>query len=190
MSEGRNRRMCPWCCHYREWRWKHHQERLEKTVQIVYYWSENRSVSDSLRPHGLYSPWNSPFQNTGVDSFSLLQGSSQPRDRTQVSHIAGGFFTRWATREAQQRSKHRLSSLARHGGGCRHQLDSAPPLGSFLGSWGGVLHDKQAAWFENMCVFTSPAVEQIDIICFLIRCSEKDTSSLLWCAGQNCVTWV
>ena len=28
------------------------------------------------------------------------RGSSQPRDRTQVSLIAGGFFTRWATREA------------------------------------------------------------------------------------------
>ena len=31
-------------------------------------------MSDSLRPHGLYSPWNSPGQNTGVDSRSLLQG--------------------------------------------------------------------------------------------------------------------
>ena len=28
------------------------------------------------------------------------KGSSQPRDQTQVSHIAGGFFTIWATREA------------------------------------------------------------------------------------------
>ena len=27
------------------------------------------------------------------------RGSSQPRDRTQVSHIAGGFLTSWATRE-------------------------------------------------------------------------------------------
>ena len=37
--------------------------------------SERRSVvSDSLRPQGLYSPWNSPGQNTGVDSLSLLQG--------------------------------------------------------------------------------------------------------------------
>ena len=27
--------------------------------------------------------------------------SSQPKDQTQVSHIAGGFFTVWATREAQ-----------------------------------------------------------------------------------------
>ena len=25
-------------------------------------------------PHGLYSPWNSPGQNTGLDSFSPLQG--------------------------------------------------------------------------------------------------------------------
>ena len=28
------------------------------------------------------------------------RGSSQPRDQTQVSRIAGGFFTNWATREA------------------------------------------------------------------------------------------
>ena len=31
-------------------------------------------MSDSLRPHGLYSSWNSPGQNTGVGSLSLLQG--------------------------------------------------------------------------------------------------------------------
>ena len=31
-------------------------------------------VSDSLQPHGLYGPWNSPGQNTGVGSLSLLQG--------------------------------------------------------------------------------------------------------------------
>ena len=28
--------------------------------------------------------------------------SSKPRDWTQVSHIAGIFFTSWATREAQE----------------------------------------------------------------------------------------
>ena len=38
-------------------------------------WSEGRSVvSHSLWPHGPYSPWNSPGQNTGVGSLSLLQG--------------------------------------------------------------------------------------------------------------------
>ena len=36
--------------------------------------SESRSdVSYSLWPHGLHSPWNSPGQNTGVGSLSLLQ---------------------------------------------------------------------------------------------------------------------
>ena len=36
--------------------------------------SESRSVvSNSLQPHGLYSPWTSPGQNTGVGSLSLLQ---------------------------------------------------------------------------------------------------------------------
>ena len=34
-------------------------------------------------------------------AFPFSRGSSQPRDRTQVSHTAGGFFTSWATREAQ-----------------------------------------------------------------------------------------
>ena len=28
----------------------------------------------TLQPHGLYSPWDSPGQNTGVGSLSLLQG--------------------------------------------------------------------------------------------------------------------
>ena len=39
--------------------------------------SENESrsvVSDSLRHNRLYSPWNSPGQNTRVGSLSLLQG--------------------------------------------------------------------------------------------------------------------
>ena len=33
-------------------------------------------------------------------AFSFSRGSSQPRDRTQVSRIAGRCFTLWATREA------------------------------------------------------------------------------------------
>ena len=32
-------------------------------------------------------------------AISFSRGSSQPRDRTQVSHIAGRHFTIWATRE-------------------------------------------------------------------------------------------
>ena len=40
------------------------------------------------------SPWNSPGQNTGVGSLFLLQAIfPKPRDQTQVSCIAGRFFT-------------------------------------------------------------------------------------------------
>ena len=41
---------------------------------ICWYDSESHSVvSNSLWPHVLYSPWNSPGQNTGVGNLSLLQ---------------------------------------------------------------------------------------------------------------------
>ena len=107
---------------------------LEETMN---HESESCSVmSVSLQALGLYTPWNSLGQNTGVGSLSLLQrifptqgsnpglphcrwifyqpshqgnprilewvaypfsrGSSQPRDWTRVSRIAGGFFTSWA----------------------------------------------------------------------------------------------
>ena len=36
-------------------------------------------VSDSLQPHRLYSPWNSPGQNTGVSRYwKISRGSSHP----------------------------------------------------------------------------------------------------------------
>ena len=63
--------------------------------------SESHSVvSDSLRPHGLYSPRNSPGQNTGVVAFPFSRESSQPWNQTQVFCIAGRFFTSWVTKEA------------------------------------------------------------------------------------------
>ena len=39
----------------------------------IHFSNDSRSVmSNSLQPHGLYSPWNSPGQNTGVGCLSLL----------------------------------------------------------------------------------------------------------------------
>ena len=65
--------------------------------KYIIYESESHSVvSDSLRPHGLYSPWNSPGQNIGVGRLFLSRWSSQFRNQTQVSLIAGRFFTSWA----------------------------------------------------------------------------------------------
>jgi len=48
---------------------------LEKRTSMNLSESESCSVmSNSLGPRGLYSPWNSLGQNTGVGSLSLLQG--------------------------------------------------------------------------------------------------------------------
>ena len=46
------------------------------SLYSAYIQSESEShsdVSNSLSPHGLYSPWNFPGQNTGVGSLFLLQ---------------------------------------------------------------------------------------------------------------------
>ena len=62
--------------------------------------SESCSVmSDSLQLHGLYSPWNSPGQNTGVGTQSLLQGIF-PTQGSNPGLPHCRFFTSWATREA------------------------------------------------------------------------------------------
>ena len=49
--------------------------RLDELQTGIKTESESCSVmSNSLWPHGLYSPWNSPGQNNGVGNPSLLQG--------------------------------------------------------------------------------------------------------------------
>ena len=52
------------------------QDTVLRVLHIfTYLESESCSVvSHSLWPHGLLSPWNSPGQNVGVGSLSLLQG--------------------------------------------------------------------------------------------------------------------
>ena len=64
--------------------------------------SESRSVvSNCLQAHGLYSPWNSPGQNTAVGS---LSSRDLPNPRTKPSSLAlqVEFFTSWATKEAKE----------------------------------------------------------------------------------------
>ena len=65
--------------------------------------SESHSVvSDSLQPRGLSVHGILQARILEWVAFSVSRGSSQPRDGTQVSHTAGGFFTSWATREIQK----------------------------------------------------------------------------------------
>ena len=53
-------------------------------------------VSDSLQPHGILQARTLEWV-----AFPFSRRSSQPRDWTQVSPIAGRFFTVWATKEGQ-----------------------------------------------------------------------------------------
>ena len=91
--------------------------------------SESCSVfSDSLPPRGLYSPWNSPGQNTGVGSLSLLQGifstqRSNPglphcrRILYQLSHQGSPRILKWVASAfcrgfSQPRNGTRVSCIA------------------------------------------------------------------------------
>ena len=74
-------------------------------IKIVGSLLKVKVPSDYLQPPGQYSPWNSPGQNTGVGSLSLLQVIFPTQDGTRVSCIAGGFFTNWAIRKALYVSK-------------------------------------------------------------------------------------
>ena len=59
-------------------------------------------VSSSLRPHRQYSPWNSPHQNTGMDSLSLPQGIFPTQESNTGLPYCRRFFTSWTKREAQE----------------------------------------------------------------------------------------
>ena len=65
---------------------------VSQAAVLILHQRESESCSvmfDSLRPRGLYSPWNSPGKNTGVGSLSLLQGIlHQIKCNFQVSHCA------------------------------------------------------------------------------------------------------
>ena len=58
-------------------------------------------MSNSLQPHELV---HRILQARILElvAFPFSRESSQPRDWIQVSHIAGRFFTSWATGEAQE----------------------------------------------------------------------------------------
>ena len=71
-------------------------------------------VSDSLWLHGLYNlcPWNTPGKTTGMDSHSLFLGIFPIQGSNPVSHIAGRFFTAWATRVVAFKNKNDIVCLS------------------------------------------------------------------------------
>ena len=73
--------------------WSCYQSRFLDSVELKF----SQSCLTLLWSHGI-------LQGRILEwvAFPFFRGSSQHRDRTQVSRIAGGFFTSWATREAQE----------------------------------------------------------------------------------------
>ena len=53
----------------------------------------------------LLRPWDFLGKSTGVGCLYLPQGTSWPRDQTQVSHIVDRHFIIWATREVSRRPR-------------------------------------------------------------------------------------
>ena len=77
-------------------------------------WSEVKSysvVSDSLWPHGYSDQVILQARILEWIVIPFSRESFQPRDRTQISHVADRFFTSWATREAQEYWSGSLSLL-------------------------------------------------------------------------------
>ena len=75
-----------------------------KLSSLQWWWWSRSVVSDSYDPMDYSLPVSSVqgiLQARILESLAILfaRGSSQPRDWTQVSCIAGGFFTNWATRK-------------------------------------------------------------------------------------------
>ena len=66
-------------------------------------------VSDSLRPRGLYNPWNSPGQNMEWVEVPFSRASSQPGDQTQFSHIC-----RWILYQLRHQRSLRIPGWVAH----------------------------------------------------------------------------
>ena len=79
-----------------------HSASIQKKVRSVSRSVMSDSLRQGLQPTRLLCPWDFPGKNTEWVAISFSRGSSQPRDRTQVSCTAGRFFTNWTTRETQR----------------------------------------------------------------------------------------
>ena len=89
LKEGIAARFCPYVRVWSEVKWKS-LSRVWLCDPIDY---TVHGILQARDTHSRILNWvASPFS----------RGFSQPKDRTQVSRIAGGFFTSWATRETQE----------------------------------------------------------------------------------------
>ena len=92
-------------------------------------------------PARLLCPWNSPGKMLKWITIPFSKGSFWPRDQSQVSSIAGRFFTIWVTRETPGCTQSadtggtRLKAAATQRQCTGRKVQSGCGSGSFL-SWG------------------------------------------------------
>ena len=76
---------------------------LSDWTELNWIQAERKGKWKSLsRVRFFATPWIIQARMLEWVAFPFSGGSSQPRDQTQVSCTAGGFFTSWATREETQ----------------------------------------------------------------------------------------
>ena len=99
-------------------------------------------------------------------AFSFSRGSSPSRDWTHISHIAGGFFTSWATREAPvfTLSYQYLSSM------------------TFLRPW-SFLHDKNG--IKEIPNFIFRCAHEINQLTCRLYWQLNSFVNPLWCTGKT-----
>ena len=120
--------------------------------------SESLSVmSDSLQPHGLYSPQNFPGQNTGVVSLSLLQRIFLTQEsnggllhcrwilyqlsyRGSQTHVPGGSNSKASAYKVVAINVHSLMPKK----DLKHSHSESFPVWSLLAT-------ANSSWTENLC---------------------------------------
>ena len=129
-------------------------------------------MSNSLQPHGLYSPWNSPGQNTGVVSLSLLQRIFP----TQGSN-PGLLHCRWI-----------LYQLSYQGSPKNHRTRTKAKLYMITSFWGlpspGSLWIKSVHWIYSW-VCRSPNKNEM-VRFFLLLFFSHWVMSWLFCDPMDC----
>ena len=120
------------------------------------------AMSDSSWPHGLYSPWNSPGQNTGEGRLFLLQGifptqglnPGLPHCRWilfQLSHKGSPRILEWVSYSSSVSSRPRYRT-----GSPALQVDSLPTeLKEVLLNINGVLLNSHHTWQFLVSYLTS-----------------------------------
>ena len=91
-------------------------------------------------------------------AFSFSRGPSQPRDWTQVSRIAGRFFTSWATRETQRILEWVAYPFSSGSSWPRNQTGVSCIAGGFFTNWASEVHLNIAKRSRLKCRFSSQAI--------------------------------